>query len=158
MRKGAFYALFLIPLLSSCSPTCHQWKLAAIKANCPTASYVKAYLPACNTFNGLEAELMCSNGDMQLNLNILSLQFPCDPCDPEHSTVAVEFCGEKYTYVAERLLGGQRLVMPEEARQQIICTLLEGNDVDISVGRYESTLVSNGFSKHYDQLVEASYP
>jgi len=159
MRKSVHYTLFLILLsLASCSPPCHQWKLASIKAHCPAANYVKVYLPACNTFNGLEAEFMCSNGDMQLYLNSLTLQLPCDPCDPDHVNVNVTIGDDTFTYVADRLLGGQRLVMPEDAREQIICALLEGNDVDISIGRYETTLISQSFAKNYDQLVSISYP
>lgn len=158
MRKSAYSALFLILLFSSCSPYRHQWKLAAIKASCPDASYVKIYLPACNTFNGLEAEFMCSNGDMQLNLNIHTLQFPMDSDDGSHATVNVIINEDIFPYTANRLLGGQRIVMPQEACQQIIGALLEGNNVDITVGRYETTLLSEGFAKHYDELVAKSYP
>lgn len=155
VRKSTLYVLFLIVLFSSCSPYRQQWKLAAINACCPKASYVKLYFPTCNTFNGLEAEFLSSNGDLQLCLNIHTLQFPSDLECPDHTTVEVNIDDDPYIFTADRLLGGQRLVMPPEACQLIVCALLAGCTVCIKVGRYESTLLPEGFEKHYRRLTLA---
>jgi len=159
MRKRASYALFLIIfLLTACCPPCHQWKLAAIKADCPTATYVKVYLPACSTFDGMETELMCNNGNLHLYLNAFSLQFPANADDCSQTDVKVVICDQEHRFLAERLQGGQRLLLSDDAQQLIICSLLEGNEVEIFAGRYKSKLVCEAFSKTYDQLIAASFP
>ena len=158
MRKRVFVALFLILVSSSCSSPCHQWKFAAIKADCPSATYVKVYLPECNAFNGLEAELVCNNCDMQFYLNAKTLLLPCSCNDQNHTELKIVVCENEYKFMAERLLGGQRLLLPEDARQLIICSLLEGNDVEVTVGRYQAMLISEGFAKTYDQLITEAFP
>lgn len=151
MRKIAFYALFLITLIS-CSPYCHQWKLAVIKANCPYAIYTKAYLPTCNTFNGLEVTLISCNGSVRLYFNALTLMFPCIDGDESHTKVNLNIQGQPYSFIAERLEGGQSLLIPEEQMQLIVGALLEKQCVEIIVGRYQSTLIHTNFEKSYRQL------
>ena len=153
MRNGALYALLLITtLIISCTPHCNQWKLAVIKADCPSATYAKAYLPACNTFSGLEAVLTSCNGSVEMHLNAFTLLFPYYDSDEEHSEVFVCIGTEKYSYVAGRLEGGQSLLLPEAAVQLITGALLESKCVDISVGRYQTTLIYQNFAKVYSSL------
>lgn len=151
--KNILRVFFLIILFYSCSPHYNAWKLSIIKADCPKASYAKIYLPASNTFNGLETEFVYSDGNLQLNLNIHSLQFPCDPTDSSITTVQITISENLYIYKANRLLGGQRLNLPFEACEQIMQALLTGIDVDIVVGRYETTLLANGFTVHYNSIL-----
>lgn len=146
MRKRSVLTLFLIAILvSSCSPQCHQWQFAVIKADCPSAQYVKIYLPPCNTFNGLEAVFMRYNGTTAFYLNVFTLLFPINEGDEEHTDVT--FCIEEstYTFTAERLLGGQRLLLPDEATQLALETLIENKTIEVTVGRYQTTLIPDNF-------------
>lgn len=153
MRKRAICAIFLISFFSySCSPQCHQWKLAVIKADCPSASYVKVYLPACNTFNGLEAVLMSCNGNINLYLNAHTLLFPTIGCDECHSEIMMCIEEEKYQFTADRLQGGQCLLLPDDAMQLVVCSLLEKKCVEITVGRYQTILTHENFDKTYETL------
>lgn len=150
MRKQFVCALVLITLLkTSCCPQYNHWKLAAIKADCPTASYVKVYLPPCNTFNGLEAVFMSCNGNMHLYFNALTLLFPCLCNDENHSEVVIIIKDESYRFIAERLQGGQRLLMPEESMLLITLCLLEKECVEVSIGRYHALLTHENFEKSY---------
>ncbi|MEI8365700.1 MAG: hypothetical protein WCF65_04695 [Parachlamydiaceae bacterium] len=158
MGKRLVYLLFLIScLFVSCSPPCYQWKFAAIKADCPPATYVKGYLPACNTFSGIEAQLVCTNGTFVLYLDTCTLQFPSTSDCPTQTKVNISVNNHKYQILAERLEGGQRLILPDDTVQFIIYSLLQASCVEISVGRYQTTLVCEGFSKTYNQLVDASF-
>lgn len=65
--------------------------------------------------------------------------------------------GDNYKFFAERLKGGQRLLIPNDVTQFIIYSLLEQYCIEITVGRYEATLTFEGFSKTYDQLVTESF-
>lgn len=152
-KKGACFFFLIAFLTVSCSPPCYQWKLAIIKANCPPANYVKIYLPACNTFNGLEAALMSCNGSRRFYLYALTLLFPCNPGDEEHSEVSFSINEEGFQFSADRLQGGQCLLLPEEAMQLIVESLLEKKCVEINVGRYKTTLIPDNFHKVYETLL-----
>jgi hypothetical protein len=153
MRKSSTPTLFLIIfLVTSCSPQCNQWKLAVIKADCPPAKYARACLPACNTFNGMEAVLMSSNGTTHFYLNALTLLFPVYECDNAHTEIKIVIEEENYCFIVDRLQGGQRLLLPEEAKQLIVDALLEFKCVEISTGRYQTTLIYENFQNVYSCL------
>jgi len=157
MRKKEYLSFFLITIIfTSCCPPCHQWKLASIKGDCPSSNYIKAYLPTRNTFNGIEPELVCTNGLLQLYLNAHSLQFPCNSDNHAQTNVEVIIGDQDYCFIAERLEGGQRLLLPNEALEIIVCSLLEKNNVEITIGRYESTLIYEGFPSIYNSLIKIS--
>ena len=153
MRKSFISALFLIIFLtSSCSPQCNQWKLAVIKADCPAASYVKVYLPACNTFNGLETVLMSSNGNVRLYLYAVTLLFPFYENDECFCEVTLCVDEENYTFIADRLQGGQCLLLPKDAMQLLMDALLENKSVEVTTGRYQATLTPENFCNAYRNL------
>jgi hypothetical protein len=154
MRKRSFLALFLVALsLYSCSPACHQWKLAVIKADCPAARYAKLYLPASNTFNGLDAVLMWSNGRLNFYLNALTFCFPSDDGNETQCEVDFRIDDVMNTFVAERLEGGQSLLLPEEAMQLVVTALLEQQCVEVTVGRFQTTLVPDHFDTSYKKFI-----
>lgn len=153
MRKSTFSALFLIIFLaSSCSPQCNQWKVAVIKANCPCTSYVKVYLPSCNTFNGLETVLVSSNGIMRLYFYAVTLLFPLFENDERFCEVILSVDGENYSFISDRLQGGQCLLLPDDARQLLIESLLENKCVEVTTGRYQTTLTDENFCNAYKNL------
>jgi hypothetical protein len=154
MRKIAFYVIFLVPLLFySCSPHCHQWKLAAIKANCPCATYTKVYLPTCNPFNGLEAVFISYNGNIRLYFNALTMQFPYIANDEEHTEIYLKVDEQAYNFVAERLKGGQTLLIPEEYLQLILRALHEKHYVEVMIGRYQAKIGCDNFERCYRSLI-----
>lgn len=153
MGKRTVFILFLISVfISSCSPQCNQWKLAVIKADSTAARYVKAYLPACNTFNGVETVLISCNGNKFLYLYAFTLLFPFNSEDEEHCDVLVTVKDTKYLFTADRLQGGQCLLLPNVAMQLIIDSLLEHTCIEIKTGRYQSTLTHENFDKTYEIL------
>lgn len=155
MRKSIAHVLFLILFFNlACCPSCDQWKLAVIKANCPPSTYIKVYLPACNTFNGLEAQFICCNDQADFYLNAITLLLPCYGSDPDHAEVSFLIGDQEYVFLAERLLGGQRLLLPEEAKELAIEQLLAGNDIHVSAGRYQTVLTCEGFAKVYKRQLQ----
>lgn len=153
MRKIAIGSVFLILLFfTSCCPPCNQWKVAVIKGDCPASRYTKAYLPACNAFNGMEAVVMHSNCDTQMFLYALTLLFPVYGDDCDHTEITVCLDDENYTYIVDRLEGGQCLRLTNEARDRILCALLDGKCLEITAGRYEATLIPDNFCRVYGKL------
>lgn len=85
------------------------------------------------------------NGTTAFYLNVFTLLFPINEGDEEHTDVT--FCIEEstYTFTAERLLGGQRLLLPDEATQLALETLIENKTIEVTVGRYQTTLIPDNF-------------
>jgi len=153
MRKIAFCALFLILLFnSSCSPQCQQWKIAVIKSNCPCATYTKVYLPTNNAFNGIDAVFISCNGSVRLYFNALTFLFVPFDDNPECSQVTLKINDQAHTFIAERLEGGQSLLLSEESTQLIVEALLEQTSVDVTAGRYQTILIPDNFEKTYRAL------
>lgn len=152
-KEKGIIALFLPFFLffSSCSqPACNRWEWTTFKVDYPCITFAKAYYPPSNNFNGIEVEWVRSGGEHRLYLNAMTLQFPC----ADDQTVDVSVCieGEEYHFVAAWLQGGQRLLLGDDAQELIISTLFEGCPVDISVGRYHTTVTSDNFAKIYDRM------
>jgi hypothetical protein len=95
---------------------------------------------------------LCPNGTLDVYLYSLTLLFPCNTDDPCTSNVTICVDDARHIFTAERLQGGQCLRLPEEARDLIICSLLEGKCPEITVGRYQATLIHDNFRKVFSQL------
>ena len=145
--------LFALCCAVGCSPQCNHWKLAVIKADCPSAYYSKIYLPSCNTFNGLEAIILSCNGNKHLYLNAYTLLLPFNPNDEAHTDTLFSIEEKDYSFTAERLQGGQCLLLPDEAMELVIDSLLENKSIEITVGRYFCTLIPDNFDKVYADIV-----
>jgi len=145
-----FFLSFFI--LFSCAKPCRQWELDTIRSDCPGICYGKASLAACSTFNGLEAEILAIDGGLRFYLNALSLEFPVVEGNEDYTTVILFIGDQEHPFLADRFQGGQQLLLPEEAQNLIIETLLQKYEVDIKVGRYQTTLVPNNFYASYLKL------
>lgn len=139
-------------ILLSCTKPCRQWELETIQSDCPGICYGKATLPACSTFNGLEAEILSIESGLRFYLNALSLELPMVDDDVDYTTVIISIGDQDYSFLADRFQGGQQLLLPEDAQNLIIETLLQKCEVDIRVGRYQTTLVPNHFYESYLKL------
>ena len=117
-----------------------------IKGADPCMDFSKAYLPSCNAFNGMEAELLYDGYNTNFYLNIQTLQFPCSDEDESVANVTIVIGDQIYSIQSEILKGGQRIRLPLEIQQLIIDSLLEGSEVLISVGRYRATLIPDNFA------------
>lgn len=151
--KRVIFILFLT-FFSSCSKPCLGWKLSTIHAVYPCSTYAKARLTPCNPFSELEAELLCNGKDTSFFLNALMLGFPpAETCEGKIN-VNVMIAEQSYEYASERLEGGQRIKLPEQAKQLIISTLLDGDSVIISIDRYQTVLIPDNFEKVYQELLK----
>lgn len=102
----------------------------------------------------MEAEFLSIGGELRMFLNSLAILFPCDDNDPCRSIVKVSINDTELFYPAERLDGGQRLKIPQEATETIVAALCGGERVDLSVGRFQETLVPENFLKIYNEFLK----
>jgi hypothetical protein len=73
--------------------------------------------------------------------------------NPDKTSVYILIEEEEEEFAAYRLKGGQRLLIPEEAREKIINALLTCKQVTLRVGRYKETLSPEGFNRSFARLI-----
>lgn len=151
LEKGVLLLLFCLPLLS-CSKSCREWELSTIKATYPCATYAKARLAPQNIFNGIETEFLIAGKDATIFLNAFTLCFPASDDDDGIVEVDLAIEEQSYRFLGERLTGGQRIKLPEDAKQLIITSLLECRSIVVSVGRFQTEIVPGNFEDVYKEV------
>lgn len=145
-------ALFLFTL-SGCSPCDQDWSYDCSIARNPCQSSGRIYLCAANQFSGLEIELVRTQCDLRMYINVFGLEIPTDPNDAADSRVYISFRDHSYTFSAARFTGGQRLLIPERTRDEIIDYLICEQPVFIRIGRYEADIYPKHFLDVYNRLM-----
>lgn len=156
LLKGASMALFLL-LVYACNTCCQDWNYQCCKACSPCQSSGRIYLCASNHFNGLEVELVLTVSDLRMYINVFGLEIPADCHDHSVSQVYVSFKDHSYTFPAARFAGGQRLLVPDMTRDEIIDYLLCDQPVFIRVGRYEADIYPERFFDVYNKLMGTNF-
>lgn len=153
LRRGAIYALFL--LLSCVSKNGPEWVYSETLTGYSCYNSAKLLFPACNTFNGLDVEIVRTSLEVRMYLDVHSLEIPVDPEDPPQVNVVVKIGNTTTNIMGELLLGGQRVFIPPWEAGRIIGALIEGEDVSLCVAQYKSNIPSCGFSERYSKLMQA---
>lgn len=102
---------------------------------------------------GVELELDAGSSGLRMYVNVFSIEVPALPDSPTLAKVSLKICDEEYLYLAHILQGGQRLLLPDEARDTIIEALVDGFPITLSTGRYCSAIPAANFQALYDDLI-----
>lgn len=144
----------LIPLINACCPSSPcQWQSECAIACNPNQSSARMYLCPANEFAGLELEFVVNACELRLYLNVFGLEIPPDPCDTAYSRVYISFRDHSYTFLAQRFIGGQRLLIPEKVQEEIIDYLQRDQPVFIQVDRYQSDIYPENFLKIFSRMI-----
>lgn len=149
IMKGAIFALFLF--LTSCSKSSHQWICEKTLTHDPCYDSMRIILPSRNHFRELELELT-QGAYCKMYINVFSIELPEDPDCPNKTKVSLSVDGNSKIVYADRLKGGQRLLLPPDTTQMIIDSLLEGKPLSLSVSRYKAEIIPDRFSNFYQAL------
>lgn len=158
-EKRAFSALFLFLLATSCSSSsCPKWQIEETITCSPCYNSGKIFFPPPDEFSGLELELARGPDDVRMYINVFSIEISGEADDSNAAQVLVDFGGEAETFTANILQGGQRLLLPPEATERILSSLLDGDYITISVDRYKAEIPSENFPKLYNSLCDIPTP
>lgn len=158
-RKECFALLsFFLLLIFGCSPACRQWQYDDVCTPCGQYNSGRMFLPISIPGNNLELEITRGLSGTHVYVNVCSLPVPPAPENPSIAPVNV-IIGDSVTRTfAERLQGGQRLILPCEISQDIINAVLNNESVVISAGAYRAEIISTRFHKHYEHLNRIKIP
>lgn len=125
-----------------------------VVTNDPCNNFGRLFLIPIDPYCGLELEISKVESGLRMYINVFSLEIK--PETPKQNTVPVEvtISEETRTYKAFIYQGGQRLLLPSEARDWIADALIDCGIVSISVSRYHADIIPDGFAESYDQLIK----
>ncbi len=141
-RKAVCIITLLLLVFSLTGCRGKGWFYSDVKSDC--ARFNSALLSHCSpeAFNGIELQLLRGEFGILAFLNISSgsLNSP---------TAALEIEGIRYLYTAHVMQGGQRVLLPPEAADFIITSLLNGLNVKICLNGYMSEFFPENFARKY---------
>lgn len=122
-------ALFLPIFLTSCKTYPHWYREQVCSCN---LNYRLSY-ESCDPFVQLTVEIIQSDSGLRMYVNTFSRPLTSSQISVTVGEASLSFSG----YLLE---GQQRLLLPDEARDWILSSLLEDNCVQIRAGPYQATI------------------
>lgn len=144
-RNRALCALFFF--LSSCA-SYPQWHLEKVVTCDPLSRSIRLFYDSLDPFCQIELELVQSVSGLRMYLNTFGRPLSYGTTFP--ITLTIE--EEDLVYTAELLEGGQRLLLPDAARDAVIEALFNEQCVQIAAGPYQATILPTQFSKYFTTL------
>jgi len=145
--KRALCALFLFLSLFSCS-SCPQWHLEEAVTCDPLFRSSRIFYDNLDPYCQVELELVQSASGLRMYIDTFSR--PLSNSNVFTITLTIE--EEAQIYSAELLQGGQRLLLPDVARDAVIDALLNEKCVQISAGPYQATILPTKFRRYFKML------
>lgn len=155
-RKGLLIALsfFSFFCLFSCNAPCFpHWGFNEIASSCPTQNSAQILFPSNKSYQPVQLELLRTGSGIWMYLNFLSVPVPKNQNDPCKATVKCQVQEEVFFVEAERLEGGQRLLIPEDSANKITEFLLQNETINIRIGHYKALIQPCMFQTQYQKLI-----
>lgn len=143
----AIFALFFI--LHSCTPCNREWFYQEVRAESPCVHSKRILLLPENPYRGIGLQFVRTCSGERAYLDIYSLCFPKDMEEPDSTLVRISSDAGSYEFRADRLEGGQRLLLPGDAESFLIEQLLNCRTLTISAGRYQDEITPRAFREAY---------
>ena len=149
LGKRTIILLFLF--LFSCQPLRPKWELEKTVTRRSNFNSGVLFFPAEECFTHLEFELAKTQSGVRAYIN--TFFSPIASTEDHQVEVSVATETDKYCFFADILKGGQRLLLPDEARDMIIELLLNDETITIKVDRYQQRIPPTYFRKLYRELI-----
>ncbi len=131
--------LGLIMLLPACSSH-KEWNASQVVSRSKPFNSAQLQYTSDNELQGVGVELLKGAFGTLGYLNVSARQIPTLPEAPEMSIVVLVIEGEKFPYHANRMEGGQKLLLPSEATEKLISTLESNQAVSIHLDGFMTKL------------------
>ncbi len=146
------FALSVLLHLSGCRSD-NRWAFSRIDSQDTQFSSSKLTFASQDPIHGIDLELLSTNQELHLYLNVHSVPIPPLKTDPQHAAVRITIgIQESQSFEAWRREGGQRLLLPETAMHLIFDSLKNHLPVHIATQSYQTSVEPTGFLKYYQQM------
>lgn len=150
-EKWSFAIASLVCLFFlSCSAK-SPWVSQSIKTGNPDYNSTRLVYHSPDKLHGIDLELLKTGETTRLYLIVHSHTVPPYKGDPKRAAVLLTIDKKSYTVIAGRREGGQKLLMPDSARELILSALKNGTFIDISLKGYTAKVTSENFSSKYQE-------
>ena len=146
-----FPLLLLLFILSSCSHK-EPWQHSAIRNTDPTYDMAKLSYEAESLNRGIRLELIRQSQTIEGYLNVLTFKIPPYRDNPHKAEVSLLANGMEFSFLIDRLDGGQRLHLSEKALEKLIELFQSYEEVTVHIAHYTQTFRSATFDKQYRKL------
>jgi hypothetical protein len=144
--------LILLFFLSSCSESTPQWQSDLTFSDCPVNPCSHFSFQREVVGNSICLRVVNGNYGVRVYADSKVRNFPSDPKDSSKTAVKLTIGDTTTSYSAERLSGGQRLVLPEEATDAVIDALAQQKSFTLTCGFSSIEVGSAGFADAYDRI------
>jgi len=144
--------LFLLLLFFASCARQDPWHETAIRNTNPEHEMAKLAYPASNPHDGIQLEFVRHGDSLNGYLSILAFTIPPHPDHPKQTILTCQTCDEKRSFLIERLEGGQKLRLSQEAITFLINAFQNVPTVHLSLGHHSQTYKSAHFEKHFRSL------
>lgn len=138
----------------SCSHSNCLWNEDFVNSPCDAYRSRRMILRTFGPVNNLSLEIVNTDSGMRMYINLYSLPPLPIPCDDSKTAVFVWIDDIQYQIEGERLLGGQRILLPNGTMQMLIDALVNRCKVIIEVGRYRAEIISTNFEEIFQNINE----
>ncbi|MCX6990100.1 MAG: hypothetical protein NTX49_03405 [Chlamydiae bacterium] len=144
-------ACLIAALLLGCSHR-DNWKVSHIQSGSKQFSSSRLSYHTPDTVNGIDVEFLALDTSCNLYLHVHSHPVKPYKGDPKTALVTMKTEENAKSFLAKRHEGGQRLLLPDNAKEFLVASLKEGKTVIISTSGYTSTLTPDSFERKYHLL------
>lgn len=142
------FTLFFLFLSCQCQPLWIFEKTVTCRSDFNSGVL---FYPAEDPITNLELEITQTGSGLYAYINVFAC--PILSTTQDHQVeVSVTINSEENCFLADILTGGQRLLLPDDARDLIIGALLDGMAVDVRAGPYRQNVSPDGFRGGFCQL------
>ena len=142
-------------LLTACAKK-GSWSAEKIDSYCDAFAFCKVRQLASDPVHGLDIEFVSFAGAVKAYLIVHSTPIPCHLCPSEKTPLYIEI-DKAYSFYAERLEGGQRFLLPQEATELLSHAFIAGKNALIALPGYRSLIDSQGFSKYFSKIEQRGW-
>ncbi|MCC5832477.1 MAG: hypothetical protein JJU12_05470 [Chlamydiales bacterium] len=140
--------LIIILVLTACNSH-KEWTYSEVVSAAPELNSKQLRYRIKDEITGIEVELLEGAFGRFAYLNVCARQIPSLPGDACRSIVVFVIDDEKLSFQAERMLGGQKLLLPDEAIKKLIDSLDNNRSVSIYLDGFQTELKPSNFHKVY---------
>ncbi len=142
-------------LLCSCSQN-RSWRVGHVDAGHSAFNSSKLCYRSDDAANGIDVEFLKTQHTLHLYLNVHAHPVPPYEGNAKQALVVFLAGDKKFTYIAARHEGGQRLLVPLEAQEILIEALRANTSITIQLEGYTAQIDPASFSENFTDLQKAS--